>query len=658
MTYRVKSTYLPDQYDFAGNILDQFDQATYQLTLFMKPDYKTRDPAKWILTDKDVIIAQTGVTGTLVKTLTVENLVVGGLVSTNIKFQLEQPQSVDLFDRIISTKERFGYGKITNTIMFMRIRFLGYTSDQDDNDGAGEPAPIGNDIYLRMDLTKVNIQVSETGSVYDFEALDTGTSTMTKIWRFPKNGYTVGETIREHLENLAEVLTEFHQEQGNQFKIDFSNLLKPDSDDDWTNQEGLIQDDEIYDASSAESLFTRISNAADAAGSVDDRQSALKNIPKIDDSTPDNDYEEIVDNRGIPFKAGQNLYEYLVTLLSANDEFYSMITRLENIDEPDSEVDNQKGVLRWARMNMSHDIIQLDEQDHDFVREYVLQPTLYDNVRNDMITDARETTLTPDDGQGRFEDMWNKQLIRKTYDYLFTGLNDQIQSLNIDWNPTIGILVARQDGRQSLEAGDVYAKHTEASKDPEQLYNRDQGLQLANQQARSFSDDLPGEPDPANTYGTTTGYSDNNSGQQQVINTESIPATEAPVKTASRKHTLFGHLVNQSENAQFLLQLNMTVRGDPWFIDNGRIASSTDDQMYMRGSDNCIFLTIRSPERYDPDIDDEDNNTGYWQFSNASRMFSGVYRVIKAVNNFQDGQFTSELECQQVLTVNIIEGSN
>ena len=121
---------------------------------------------------------------------------------------------------------------------------------------------------------------------------------------------------------------------------------------------------------------------------------------------------------------------------------------------------------------------------------------------------------------------------------------------------------------------------------------------------------------------------------------------------------MFGHLVNQSVNDLFLLQLNMTVRGDPWFLDSGQITPSTREQMSMKLDDNCIFLTIRTPELYDSDLTDEDNNTGYWQYGRTSRMFSGVFRLLKTTSNFSDGKYTVDLEAQQILTANLIDSGD
>lgn len=654
MAYRVKSTYLPEQYDFAGNILDQYDQSTYQITMYMKPEYRTDNPDNWVLQDQDVIIAQTGVTGITIPNLRIENLATGqGLVSTKITFTLEQPQSVDLPDRIISIKERFGYGEVTDTVFFMRIRFLGYTSDIEDNDSAGEPVKIGRDVYYRLMLTRMNIQVDERGGTYEFEALDTPTRTIDDIWRFPKDGYTVGETVTEHMENLCEILEEFNQEEHHEFEVDLSNLIG-------TDREDLIQDDQIYTPGEAESFFTRLSVAADAATSLRDRQAALRNLPSIDDDNDDGDYSEIIDKRGIPFKRGQSVYEYLVTLLSVNDEFYEMITRLANIDDPDSEIDNKIGAVRWVKMNMTHEVIGQADEDHIFIKRYTLIPTLYDNVRSDMVTDERETTLNRQDGQGRFQDMWQRGMIRKTYDYLFTGLNDQVTNLEISWDATVGLLMGRRKGTQNHEPGSAYVKATESNLNPDEetLRERNEGQQY--NRPASFSQDLTGEPGPHQWAENDHdyGFSGNRGSQLRVKKTESIDEQESPVKTNSRRHTLFGHLVNQSVNDQFLLKLDMSVRGDPWYLDNGRISPSTDDRMFMRLNDNCLFLTIRSPERHDHDVDDEDNNSGYWQFGKTSRMFSGVYRVIKVVCNFDGGTYSNDLECQQILTVNVIEGSD
>jgi len=659
--YTVKSTYLPEKYSFPGNILDQFDQSTYQITLYMKPNYRSSDPADWPLTADDVIIAQTGTTGIIIPDLSIDSFFTSsGAVATKFSFRLEQPQSVDLLDRIIKVKEDFKYTNVTETVMHLRIRFLGYQADPEDNAAGGESVKIGNDVHYRISLTKLSLSVNESGSVYEFEALDTAGRAAQETWRFPANGHTTGATITEHLTDLCEWLTKHYDGQGHQFKLDSKFLLGDESS-------GLIKDEDVYLPAQAEDFFARLNAAEERSTTLGDRTAEIKNTFRLDDDNSTDEYAELQENQQIPFKKGQSYYEYLVTLLSVNDDFYDQLTRLAEIDNPDSELDNKKGSVSWVRMNMSSEVIGLDPKSHTLTKEFTLIPTIYKNVRTDMITDERETTLTPAEGQARFQQIFDDGQIQKTYDYLFTGLNDQIVSLDIKYDPSIIILIPRRLGFQSTEAGGTYAATVNSSLDPENQLQRAQANQNSPDPVRSFSPDLPGEPDPLAAPGLfidSLQYAgslreENNMGlATKTDDTYTVPEQETPIKAGTRRHTLFGHLVNQSVNDLFLLQLNMTVRGDPWFLDSGQITPSTREQMSMKLDDNCIFLTIRTPELYDSDLTDEDNNTGYWQYGRTSRMFSGVFRLLKTTSNFSDGKYTVDLEAQQILTANLIDSGD
>ena len=123
-------------------------------------------------------------------------------------------------------------------------------------------------------------------------------------------------------------------------------------------------------------------------------------------------------------------------------------------------------------------------------------------------------------------------------------------------------------------------------------------------------------------------------------------------KVGSTRNTLFGVLATQHQNdAVFLTVLDMTVRGDPWFLGSHDVQKSSDDTGNFYGDDNCFWLTIRTPVTYDPDFTDEDSalNSGYWKYDGVSRTFSGLYRLVTVENNFSGGIYTCEINAQRVV---------
>lgn len=126
-----------------------------------------------------------------------------------------------------------------------------------------------------------------------------------------------------------------------------------------------------------------------------------------------------------------------------------------------------------------------------------------------------------------------------------------------------------------------------------------------------------------------------------------------------QSNTIFGQLVDQSGASVFLQEINMTIRGDPWYLgydtsqgqnNNSQAAQTSADSFessqpeygYFGTDDNYFFLEIASPRPWDFDYRDEDSllNSGYWMNTNTSYAFTGVYMMREIVHTFQNGLYT------------------
>ena len=124
-------------------------------------------------------------------------------------------------------------------------------------------------------------------------------------------------------------------------------------------------------------------------------------------------------------------------------------------------------------------------------------------------------------------------------------------------------------------------------------------------------------------------------------------------KVGDPRNTLFGTLATQHANdIAFLINLDIALRGDPWYLGNYQEERATDEYAAYNGeSDNHFFLTLRAPIAFDPDFTDEDSelNSGYWRYDGTSRTFSGLYRIVKVINSFDGGNFTTEVNAQRII---------
>ena len=129
-------------------------------------------------------------------------------------------------------------------------------------------------------------------------------------------------------------------------------------------------------------------------------------------------------------------------------------------------------------------------------------------------------------------------------------------------------------------------------------------------------------------------------------------ADQSTIKKGSVQNTLFGVIASQHSNdIGFLLELDMTLRGDPWYLGNDNEQPSSNEAANFYEDDNHFYLGLRSPKTFDMDWRDEDSelNTGYWKGDGVSRSFGGVYRFISVKNNFSNGEYTCEVNAQRVV---------
>ena len=138
----------------------------------------------------------------------------------------------------------------------------------------------------------------------------------------------------------------------------------------------------------------------------------------------------------------------------------------------------------------------------------------------------------------------------------------------------------------------------------------------------------------------------------------------------SEAGTLFGQLVNQHAEQRFLASMEMTVRGDPWYlgqsIDNSqeqadnnssianlRRRNSNPDSGYFGGDDNLFVLEIASPPPRDIYVDDEDDNTGYWEQRIVEYNFTGIFFLTRAVHNFSSGEYSIDISANRLSGIDI-----
>lgn len=149
------------------------------------------------------------------------------------------------------------------------------------------------------------------------------------------------------------------------------------------------------------------------------------------------------------------------------------------------------------------------------------------------------------------------------------------------------------------------------------------------------------------------------SGPQESVKVDSVPnPAEDATYNGTPRNTVFGYLMQQHAIDDFLVTLDMEIKGDPWWLgppkgDNQPevkgsefVKEKTDENsMKTHGDENYVLFDLQTPRLFDFDVEDEDSpsNSGYWSKMGTSYFLTGVYMVRGVNHMFSGGEFSQEL---------------
>lgn len=754
-----------------GNILDMYDNPSYNLKLYMVgPEYsKALKEDTLYLTSQiappgdTVVLAQTGVTGTQIDDVSIQALVnpsVGSALTCD--FTITQPGAATFLDEIQLAKGYLGWENSVETSFFLEIRFQGYETDFDNNDEGGEPAKILGPIVYKLILNTFDLSMNEQGSTYSMRTrIESSKAFGDNVYRTPQTITTTGATITEHVEDYVETLNEWNKNSTGYYEpdiieVDLSKLIGVSEDG--TNSLTIIQDESLLtskDQGLAESV-NRVMNETWEIRTKLEQQAALENAPNDSGTQPEVQF----DGDNLSVKEGTSIAEYMYVLLSMCPEFYTKITRKEDIDDPESKTNTDRAYTSWFKIHTIVEQGPFDKFRQDYSYKYTYVPYLFQTANNNVAVTPEELNPTVEDIRSRIQQFKANNSLIKAYNFIFTGLNDQILNLDISYNNAAGarlppkygalgeismtsqnkisdttpagedtsyagrkasLLDKAKDKAQKEKIGgifdnlDIFEESAEdligtiaaqvgftgLGADSEtdfltKMADQTQRNTLLENLTRDVKDNLSSiqiqsagpstEPPEVTSGGPSAGpYKPEASGyvyatdfitpatSQEIdagtlaelgyIDGGSIPplptpvdaskdvknkAEAATVQTGSTRNKLFGFITEQNNGGNFLLKMDFTIRGDPWYLAAKDLSKTTAQTSNFKRDDLVFWLRIASPQKYDPDYRDEDENTGYWKFDGTSRTFSGIYRYLRCTNRFSGGVYTVDVSAQRI----------
>ena len=573
----------------------------------------------------------------------------------NFTLKISEPNGTTFLESIALTARQLGIDNHLQAKYFIVIEFNGRMPD---GRARKDPAKFIYGITFR----NVQMQITAGGSEYTIEAVDTSTSAFNYLEQVVRSQITV------ECQTVGEFITEFQRK----FEKSLDNELQYNINAAYADTYTIE-----FDAESQTDSWLNwpIQQAGDAfphgANRVDD---------KLQFTIPN----------------GSNLSDIIGMVLMATAEYKRIATENGGFMKP---TPSEPADANLDEFPLFYKIIpNIEFGEYDPLRgDYVKNITF--RVKKHILTDRILDSFQYSNGitdrtiqSTRVNNMFGNNLLRKRYDYIFTGLNTEVMHLDLKLDNQYYEISVIGNG----QVGDPNTLASRAGQSPATVHESLQLIkseistisrEIASLQRARSNDEIDGRraneideqieeleeerSEKQNELDEQLDIFSTLSSQNPPANGEFLSAQEASSEISMRLRfagdivddsdiygpesdtqggTLqFGAVKTNLENSADMLRIEMTVRGDPYWMGQpnsfhrdtiGQASSSLAD--YEVGGVN-FFLNVLFPV---------DENSQGRRVPRIDYTLTGVYRVQKVINRFSGGTFVQYLDAVRDLATN------
>jgi hypothetical protein len=416
--HTVNSEPVGEEYNisFLPNVLDQFDTYTYHWKLFIT-SLENAYNGNVLNRDVQTIIAENGVTELTIDKVELEGISVPSVLSgtgtqTTVKFEIEEPAGAALIDNMYYEATALGIGNWLVMPCYLQLEFRGRDPDSAESVTNGSPGPLSNMKWVwPIKITDAKVHVTQVGSKYEFNAIFYNELAQSNAY------FSVLHNVRlENLTNIGYAISEL------QDKINADQFAK------------------LVDNYSIPDTYRFVVDPFLAT------QSLILPTDKESNSRSGGFFD--IKAKTASFNAGTSVDKIIDTLF-LNTEFYKK--SLQGSQTPTSQpgtattMPNQMKKL-WRvvteTLPVAYDPLRQDNAVQ--ITVYIIP---YDIGTLDI--NASQTGQTPDTlgaAKKRMSEYLNKKILNKIYNYIFTGLNDQIINFDLRLNYAYTVALSRFGG--------------------------------------------------------------------------------------------------------------------------------------------------------------------------------------------------------------------
>jgi hypothetical protein len=648
-------TYLPNQ-------LNEYSTYTYNIAIYMvNPRLLGSDidpVSQGILMANNAIAAEFNI-ASLTHTHSLDPGVVRSSMGSMFDIIIYEQNGAQFLEAIALSAARLGIPDHLQAAYAIVIKFKGR---KDDN----VPNELPQVFKYYTTFKNVGIKVDPNGSTYNITAVETftdafnylkGTEKMTLTY----DAATVGEAVEILEKKIKDALEAAWALDPNSQYADEIKLEFDESTQEWARWQ--------LEAAGAEGIDRR-------------------------------DDVHIGDRVNMSIFAGTSMHEYLNKILEKTQEYKRLPTYPDGYarESPDQPTIAPLSSLKYGFKiitkveNLEWDILRQDYQKRVTFR---IKKHLYPN----WIVDSAEylrTINSPDEQRNRLENIKNAGLLRKRYDYLFTGNNTEVLNLDLNFDMSYYVIspvgggILGDPGVVGQQGGRDFANTVERIRQAKKkIADRARALQRLNAPGQELAD-------PDRLLGELGAARDEFRGILDEVGLDGAGNADRPphptpitfaldvVDDGALYHSpgigdgaaiMFGAAKMNLENTKDLATIEMTIRGDPYWMGqpngflrferNAEVELATADyelggaMFYLHVkfpnaavSGRTVTETIETPGgRRTVTYRTYDDDDGRFKPS-LSYSFSGIYQVTNVISEFRSGLFKQTLKAYRDVSVN------
>jgi hypothetical protein len=403
--------------EFLPNVLDNYDSYTYHWKLFIT-SLEDAASGNILRSEAQSIIAESGVTDLTIDMVELHGIAVpsvqaGTGTQTLVKFEIIEPSGAGLLDKMFYQAVSLGIGNWLVVPCFLQLEFRGRDPANGQSLEDGSPGALAGLKWVwPITLTNSKAFVTHVGTRYNFEAIMYNELAQTNSF------FSVQQnTVLNDLNSFYDAMMDLQEK----LNVDaYAKLVENYSIPDTYE---IVVDPEI-------------------------RKNAIINTPDRNSSTARGSSTVNLKEMTATFLPGTSIDRIVDTLLNCTSYYQN---KMQNSTTPGSTPNTSKTetsqMKKLWRVVTETKPIAFDPLRQDNAVAITIYIVEYDIGTMDVT--AAQTGQTSDSvaaGIKRAKEYAKNGIMNKKYDYIFTGLNDQIHRLDLNMNFSFAAAVARFAG--------------------------------------------------------------------------------------------------------------------------------------------------------------------------------------------------------------------